>query len=79
MIVVHSKANRSEQAVTRELFEVLFIVIVFVAKNKRLRGRNRKIRQKLKESQKEKIDKKNQQGKPKNQQRQPKNQQGKAS
>jgi hypothetical protein len=30
--VVHSKANRSEQAVTRELSEVLSIFIVFVAK-----------------------------------------------
>jgi regulator of replication initiation timing len=50
--VVHSKANRSEQAVTRELSKVLSIVIVFVAKNNRLRGRNRKKRQKVEESQK---------------------------
>jgi regulator of replication initiation timing len=57
--MVHSKANRSEQAVIRELSKVLSIVIVFVAKNNRLRGWNRKRRQKLEESQKmeEKIDK----------------------
>jgi hypothetical protein len=64
--VVHSKANRSEQAVTREFSKALSIVIVFVAKNNRLRCRNRKRRQKVEESQKleEKIDKKkNQQGK----------------
>jgi hypothetical protein len=36
-IVVHSKANRSEQAVTHELSKVLFIAIVLVAKNNRLR------------------------------------------
>jgi hypothetical protein len=67
--VIHSKANRSEQAVTRELSEVLSIVIVFGNKNNRLRGRNRKRRQKVEGSQKmeEKIDKK------KNQQRKPKN------
>jgi hypothetical protein len=41
--VVHSKANRSGQAVTHELSEVLSIFIVFVAKNNRLHGRNRKI------------------------------------
>jgi hypothetical protein len=66
--VVHSKANQSEQAVTRELSKVLSIVIVFVAKNNRLRGRSRKRRQKVEESQKleEKIDKKNHKGKPKN-------------
>jgi hypothetical protein len=52
--VVHRKANRSEQAVTRELSKVLSIVIVFVAKNNRLRGRNKKRRQKLEA----KIDKK---------------------
>jgi hypothetical protein len=56
-IVVYSKAGRSKQAVTRELSKVLSIVIVFVTKNIRLRGRNRKIRQKLEESQKEKIGK----------------------
>jgi predicted site-specific integrase-resolvase len=59
-IVVYSKANRSEQAVTRELSKVLSIVIVFIAKNNRLRCRNRKRRQKIEESQKieGKIDKK---------------------
>jgi hypothetical protein len=59
-IVVHSKANRSEQAVTHELSKVLSIVIVFIAKNNRLRCRKRKRRQKVEESQKmeEKIDKK---------------------
>jgi phage regulator Rha-like protein len=59
-IVVHGKANRNEQAVARELSKVLSIVIVFVAKNNRLRGRKRKRRQKLEESQKmeEKINKK---------------------
>jgi hypothetical protein len=50
----------------------LSIVIVFVAKNNRLRGWNKKRRQKLEESQKleEKIDKKkkNHEGKPKNRQ-----------
>jgi hypothetical protein len=58
--VGHSKANRSEQAVTRELSKVLSIVIVFIAKNNRLRDRNRKRLQKVEESQKmeEKIDKK---------------------
>jgi hypothetical protein len=63
--VVHSKANRSEQAVTRELSKVLFIAIAFIAKNNRLRGRNRQRRQKVKESQKmeEKIDKKESAGK----------------
>jgi hypothetical protein len=65
--VVHSKAHRSEQAVTRELPKVLSIVIVFVAKNNRLRGMNIKRRQKLEESQKleEKIDKKKSAGKSK--------------
>jgi hypothetical protein len=58
--VVHSKANRNEQAVARKLSKVVSIVIVFVAKNNRLRGRNRKRRQKVEESQKleEKIGKK---------------------
>jgi regulator of replication initiation timing len=74
--VVHSKVSRSEQAVTRKLSEVFSIVIVFVAKNNRLRGQNRKRRQKLEESQK--LEKKNRQKK-KNQQRKPKNRQGKAS
>jgi hypothetical protein len=50
--VVHSKANRSEQAVTCQLSKALSIVIVFVTKNNRLRGRSRKRRQKLEESQK---------------------------
>jgi regulator of replication initiation timing len=56
--VVHNKANRSEQAVTRELSGVLYIVIVFVAKNNRLCGRNRKRRQKLEESKKNRQKKK---------------------
>jgi hypothetical protein len=57
--VVYGKANQSGQAVARELSKILFIVIVFVAKNNRLPGGNRKKRQKLEESQKldEKIDK----------------------
>jgi hypothetical protein len=64
--VVHSKPNRSEQTVARELSKASSIVIVFGNKNNRLRCRSRKRRQKLEESQKmeEKIDKKkNQQGK----------------
>jgi hypothetical protein len=69
--VVHNKANRSEQVVTRELSKVLSIVIVFVAKNNRFRGRNRKRRQKLEESQKN--------GEKKNQQRKAKNRQEKVS
>jgi hypothetical protein len=58
--MVHSKANRREQAVTRELSKVLPIVIVFGNKNNRLRCRSRKRQQKLEESQKieEKFDKK---------------------
>jgi hypothetical protein len=50
--VVHSKANRNEQAVARELSKALSIVIVFVAKNNRFRCRSRKRRQKVEESQK---------------------------
>jgi regulator of replication initiation timing len=65
--LVDSKANQSEQAVTRELSKVLSIVIVLVAKNNRLRCRNRKRRQKVEESQKmeENIDKKKSVGKTK--------------
>jgi hypothetical protein len=73
--VVHSKASRSEQAVIREFFEVLSIVIFFVAKNNRLRDRNRKRQQKLEESQK--LEEKNRQKK--NHKGKPKNRQGKAS
>jgi hypothetical protein len=63
--MVHSKANRSEQAVARKLSKFLSIVIVLVAKNNRLPGRNKKRRQKVEESQKmeEKSTKKESAGK----------------
>jgi hypothetical protein len=73
--VVHSKANRSEQAVTRKLSKVLSIVIVFIAKNNRSAVGTEKEDKKSKKA--KKNGRKNRQKK--NQQRKPKKRQRKAS